>query len=163
MKNIDNTEIWITRDFAVPRALVFEAWSSAEHWKQWYAPSGCSLSHCDMDFKVGGELFACIKTPTGYECWCKGVFLEINKPSKLVYSVINTNAEGHRIDPVSIGMDPEWPGKTIVTVVFTEVDGKTRVTLHQNAPLEVAKRTGAYPSWLSMLDRLERKLLKTVT
>jgi hypothetical protein len=41
-----------------------------------------------------------------------------------------------------------------VTVTFVEQHGRTTMTLQQTAPESVAKRTGAYPSWLEMLDRM---------
>jgi uncharacterized protein YndB with AHSA1/START domain len=30
----------ISRSFAAPRALVFKAWSSADHIKRWFSPKG---------------------------------------------------------------------------------------------------------------------------
>ncbi len=57
------------------------------------------------------------------------------------------------------GMDPEWPSETLVTVTFRALDDqRTEITLHQVAPADVARRTGAYPSWLQMLDRMEAQL-----
>jgi hypothetical protein len=46
----------------------------------------------------------------------------------------------------------------VVTVTFEEEAGKTRLTLRQNVLESVAKRTGAHPGWLQMLDRLEVRL-----
>lgn len=55
-------------------------------------------------------------------------------------------------------MDPDWPAETVVTVTFTEQHGKTSLTLHQTVDKSLAKRTGAYPSWLNMLDNLANLL-----
>jgi uncharacterized protein YndB with AHSA1/START domain len=155
MTTAKRPQIHITREFNAPRELVFNAWTSAEHLKRWYAPTGCELSHCEVDFRKGGALFLCIKAPNGYECWCKGVILEFDKPEKLVYSLQNVNAKGNPVTAADLGMDSEWPTLTVITVTFADVNGKTAIALHQDAPLEVAKRTGAYPSWLSMFDRLD--------
>jgi hypothetical protein len=46
----------------------------------------------------------------------------------------------------------------VVTVTFEDAGGKTRLTLHQTVSEVVAKRTGAHPSWLAMLDRLAEQL-----
>ena len=51
-------------------------------------------------------------------------------------------------------MDPDWPKETIVKVTLSEHQGRTRLTLHQTVSESLAKRTGAYPSWLDMLERL---------
>jgi len=155
MKSAERPQICITREFSAPIEVVFEAWTSPEHLRQWYAPTGCELTHCEADFRKGGALLLCIKAPNGYECWCKGVILDINKPNKLVYSLQNVDAKGNAVQAKDIGMDPEWPVQTTIEVIFTSEDGKTKITLNQNAPLEIAKRTGAYPSWLSMLERLD--------
>ena len=67
-----------------------------------------------------------------------------------------TDEKGIPVKPADIGMDPEWPADTVVTVTFTEVEGKTRITLHQTVDEVVAKRTGAHPSWIQMLERFEK-------
>jgi Activator of Hsp90 ATPase homolog 1-like protein len=41
-----------------------------------------------------------------------------------------------------------------VTATFREQEGKTKLSLHQTVLESTAKRAGAHPSWLSMLDRL---------
>ena len=56
-------------------------------------------------------------------------------------------------------MDPDWPRETTVTVTSTEHAGKTTMTLHQTVAESLAKRTGAYPSWLEMFDRLSETLV----
>jgi uncharacterized protein YndB with AHSA1/START domain len=154
----NDPDILITRHFAAPRALVFQAWGSAAHLRRWYAPSGCDLTACEIDFRPGGHLRLCIRTPQGYECWCRGTYHEINPPDRLVFSLENTDAQGVPLAQGAGGMDPEWPPKTVITVTFTDDGDGTCMTLHQSASERVAKRTGAHPSWLSMFDRLDRLL-----
>jgi hypothetical protein len=55
-------------------------------------------------------------------------------------------------------MDPDWPAETVLTVTFAELAGKTRLTLQQTVLESLAKRTGAHPSWIQMLDRLAEDL-----
>ena len=59
--------------------------------------------------------------------------------------------------PESQGHDAAWPQDTTVCVTFTERAGRTVVTLEQDVSERLAKRTGAHPSWLQMLDRLRRR------
>jgi uncharacterized protein YndB with AHSA1/START domain len=151
-------EILIVRTFAAPPALVFAAWSTAEHLQRWYAPTGCTLAACAVDFRVGGALRLCIRTPDGHECWCSGSYQEIVAPTRLAFSLRNTDAHGVPLLPGSAGMDPEWPTATVVTVTLRAVAGGTELTLRQNASERVAKRTGAHPSWLAMLERLAQDL-----
>jgi uncharacterized protein YndB with AHSA1/START domain len=148
-------EVLITRLLNAPRELVFNAWTDPDHLMQWYAPKGCTLRIISADVREGGSILHCISTPGTHDCWCKAFFLEISEPERIVYTLSSVNEEGDPVEPASVGMDPEWPAETTVTVSFADINGKTQITIHQAVSEKLAKRTGAYPSWLSMLDRLE--------
>ena len=152
-------QVFITRVVNAPRERVFAAWSDAASLGRWYAPSGCTLKVCEVDFSEGGSFRQCIETPSGYACWCKGEYREISAPERIVFTMMSTDAQGNRVEPAVLGMDPEWPGETLVRVTFEALgENQTRLTLHQTAPEAIAKRTGAYAGWLSMLERLEQEL-----
>ncbi len=154
----DDHEILITRVFDAPRELVFKAWADPEHLTRWYAPRGCTVTFRKLEFRLGGTFHSCIRIPNGDECWCTGVYREIIEPERIVFTMAVANANGDSIEPVDAGMDPEWPRETIVTVMFADLGGKTKLTLHQTVLETLAKRTGAYPSWIEMLDRLADSL-----
>lgn len=145
----------INRVFDAPRAMVFQAWTDAEQLLKWFAPQGCSISFKSIDIRPGGEFHSCIRTEDGYECWCKGIYLVVKSPEQLVFSMSNVDQAGNLIDPVTIGMDPDWPSETIVTVTLTDIGGRTKMSLRQTVSESVAQRTGALPSWLDMFNRLE--------
>jgi hypothetical protein len=46
----------------------------------------------------------------------------------------------------------------VVTVTLEEEQGQTRLTLQQTVSEALAKRTGAYPSWLQMFERLDAEI-----
>jgi uncharacterized protein YndB with AHSA1/START domain len=121
---------------------------------QWYAPEGCRVSLCTVDLRPGGIFHHCISTP-GFDCMCSGIYEAIIEPEKIVYRLGFADDQGNRIESVPEVHHPEWPVETTVTVLFEETDGKTTITLHQSVSEALAKETGAYPSWLSMLDKLE--------
>lgn len=147
-------DVEINRIINAPRQLVFDAWTDPDKLAQWYAPYGCTITVKKFELKQGGQFLHCIYTP-GFDCWCMGEFLEVDAPNKLVYTLNNCDEDGNPVTPAVMGKDDDWPMKTTVTVTFTEQDGKTAVYLHQTVDMELAKKTGAYPSWLQMLDRLE--------
>lgn len=153
-------EVHITRVFDTPRELVFQAWADPEQLSRWHAPRGCTIVFSRFDFRPGGMFISCLKTPTNYECLCRGVYQEITAPERIVYTLSFSDEEGNLVEPSARGMDPDWPRETLVTVTFTEHKGKTTLTLHQAVPESLAKKTGAYPSWLEMLDRLAEALVK---
>jgi uncharacterized protein YndB with AHSA1/START domain len=153
-------EVLITRVFNAPRDLVFRAWSESESLKRWYAPQGCSITACTVDFRPGGRFLTCIRTPDGMDCWCAGVYREIVRPERIVCSMHMADEGGNFVEPAKshLAQYPDWPREMVLTLTFEDLGAKTKLTLHQTVSEELAKRTGAYPSWLSMFDRLDREL-----
>lgn len=153
-------QVLIRRVFQAPRERVFAAFTDRRVLEQWFAPHGCTIEFKHLDFRVGRTFHSCIRTPDGYQCWCRGEYQEIKSPEKIVHTMENCNAAGEIIHPADIGMDPAWPPSTLVTLTFEEIDGRTHFTLHQTVSEALAKKTGAHPSWLQMLDRLAERVEK---
>jgi uncharacterized protein YndB with AHSA1/START domain len=151
-------DVLISRVFDAPRELVFRAWTDPVQLPRWYAPNGCSIEFKKLDVRPGGTFHSCIRTPDGHECWCTGVYREVVAPERIVYTLVIADAAGNTVGPADVGMDPDWPRETVLTVTFDDLGGRTRLTLHQTVSETVAKRTGAHPSWLQMLDRLAGEL-----
>lgn len=146
--------VLINHDFDAPRETVFEAWATESHLVSWFAPRGCEVSFRKFDFRVGGEYHSCIHTPDGKECWCKGKYRQIREPELIEFTMVVSDNSMRTVEPVAAGMDPAWPLETVVTVSFADHQGGTRLTLRQTVDEVLAKRTGAYPSWISMFDRM---------
>lgn len=152
-------EILIHRVFNAPVELVWQAWSDPSHLSRWHAPEGCEISFTRFDFRTGGGFHSCISNPAFRECWCVAQYLDIILNSLICYKISIADSTGNLVSSADAGHDPEWPEETIVTLTFTPLaEGKTQLTLHQNTQETLARRTGAYPSWLSMLDRLAETL-----
>lgn len=151
-------EVVITREFDAPRELVFRAWTHPEQLRRWYAPDGCAIHFKRIDVRPGGMFHSCVRTPDGHDCWCTGVYREIVAPERIVYTLTIADEQGNAVGPTDVGMDPNWPRETTVTVTLAERDGRTTLTLRQTVPESLAKRTGAYPSWIQMLNRLADEL-----
>jgi uncharacterized protein YndB with AHSA1/START domain len=150
----------ITRVFDAPRPLVFRAWTDPAQLLRWFAPGGCEIRFTRLEVRQGGTFHSCLRTPNGYECWCKGTYLEIVEPERIVYTLANSDPDGNDVEPTDVGMHRDWPKQTVVTVTFADIGGKTELTLHQTVSESLAKQTGAHPSWLEMLDRLADDLAK---
>jgi uncharacterized protein YndB with AHSA1/START domain len=153
-------QVLITRDFDAPRELVFAAWSDLGHLLSWYSPRGCDIAFRSFEFREGSQFHSCIRTPTGKECWCMGHYRQIIQPELIEFTMVVCNEEKQAIQPVDAGMDSHWPQETVVTVAFADLDGRTRLTLRQTVDDALAKRTGAHPGWVQMLDRLAEQLTK---
>lgn len=109
-------EIVITRDFAAPRALVFEAWSTPEHVRRWYGLRRLTLPVCEMDFRPRGAWrFVLRDTLAGVDHAFSGEYREILPPERIVYT------ERYEAIPGS---------EHVVTILFAERDGRTTLTEH---------------------------------
>ena len=138
-------ELVITRTFDAPRALVFKAWSAAEHMVRWLGPKDYTAPHCTMDFRVGGAYRACIRSAEGKEYWMRGIYREIVAPERIVFT-FSWEEEGER------GLE------NLVTITFAEQGDKTRMTFRQAFFESVSERDSHNGGWTSCFDRLAQFL-----
>src|SRR5271156_4849416 len=76
----------ISRVFAAPREMVFAAWSTAEHLKNWFSPEGCSVPKAEVEFRASGVFAFTMRLPDGEEHEARGHFVEIDAPARLVFA-----------------------------------------------------------------------------
>jgi len=120
-------ELVVSRTYAAPKQLVFDAWSTAERLSQWWGPHGFSAPQCVVEFRPQGKLEILMKGH-GMEHWMRGRFDEIVRGERIVFTV--------RVE----GLDQDI--RTVVT--FAEAAGKT--TDHDGAPDHPAESAdGARP------------------
>ncbi len=131
-------ELVITRVFDAPRSLVFKAWTQPEHMMRWWGPKGYTTPTCEMDVRPGGALRLCMRSSEGTDIWIRGVFREVVEPERLVFTAIDNAEVSH---------------ETVIVVTFEELNGKTRLTMHQTFAKAETSR-GAKEGWNSSLDRL---------
>src|ERR1700750_504791 len=85
-------ELVVTRLFAGPVRLVFDAWTKPELFKLWWAPKsmGTPLASCVMDVRTGGGYPLAFGHDAANAMAFFGKYLEVIPPSRLVW----TNDEG---------------------------------------------------------------------
>ena len=154
MKNLttaDRTserELVVTRTVNGPAHLVFEAWTKPELFKRWWVPKsfGLNLLSCDLDVRVGGKYRLVFAHGESGTMEFYGRYLEVTPHSRLVW----TNEEG----------DGE---EVITTVTFEELDGKTRLVVHDlyasKEALDAAIASGSTGGMSEQLDELDELLL----
>lgn len=153
-------EVFIEETFNASLERVFKAWTDPKKLMKWYAPEGCTIHFKKIEIKTGGRFHSCISNPNYGDCWCVGEYKEVIPNSRIVFTMVNADQNGNPVNPKEVGMDPAWPGETLVTVLFTEDNGKTKLQLRQTVSQELATKTGAYPSWLQMLDNMRAMLVE---
>jgi uncharacterized protein YndB with AHSA1/START domain len=147
-------ELVLTRTFDAPRELVFTAYSSCEHLRNWWGPRSWPMVECTLDFRVGGVWHYCLRGPDeGDESWGRAVYDEIVEPARIAYTDAFSDAEGN--------VNEAMP-RTRSTVEFDELDGSTRLTLRATYPsaedLQQVLDMGMVAGMTETLDRLDEHL-----
>lgn len=73
-----------TRDLYLPRDLVFEAWTQAEHVGQWYAPDGCPVTSVVVEPRERGRFELAWTDPAGVPVREAGEFERFSRPEGFV-------------------------------------------------------------------------------
>jgi uncharacterized protein YndB with AHSA1/START domain len=145
--NIERTsdrELVITRTVNGPARFVYEAWTKAELFKQWWVPKSApmTLVSCEMDVRVGGSYRLEFSFGGPEAMAFHGKYLEVIPNSRIVW----TNEEAGE-------------GGQISTVTFEEKDGKTVVAMHELFPtkeaLDTAMAEGSLSGTPETFDQLD--------
>jgi uncharacterized protein (TIGR03086 family) len=117
-----DTEILITRHFAAPRPLVWDALTTPRHLLRWWGPDFCPLVACTIDLQPGGAWrYECRDADGNNYAW-HGVYREIVVPERIVSTEV---FEGF----------PD--AESVNTMTLTERDGLTTLqTLVRHTSVE---------------------------
>lgn len=145
-------EIYITRQYDAPVAVVWDAWTKAEQVKQWWGPRGFTITTHSKDLKPGGIWHYTMHGPDGVDYPCKTLYHEVEERAKLVYD--------H-------GGYDDRPPLFRVSVVFSEAEGKTTMEMSMACPSadeaaatrKIIKDANGNSTW----DRLAEYLSETQT
>jgi uncharacterized protein YndB with AHSA1/START domain len=109
-----DTEILMVREFDAPRELVFQAYTTPELVKRWWAGKRGKVTVAEIDLRVGGKWRYAMVADGGFEVAFHGEYQEIVPNEKLVNTEIFEGA-------------PE-AGAAVVTCTFEALeDGRTRL------------------------------------
>ncbi len=132
---LPDDQLTIIRTVNAPRELVFDVWSKAEHIAKWWGPKGAALDVVKFDFAYNGMLLYRMQHPSGMDMWAKFVYREIISPEKMVFVSSFSDADGGTTGNPWL---PVWPLEILNVLTFTEVDGKTTLTL-RGGPLNATE------------------------
>jgi uncharacterized protein YndB with AHSA1/START domain len=136
----------ITRIFDAPRSLVFKAWTDSDHIARWWGPRGFKSDVIKNDLRPGGAYRIHMLGPDG-DHWTQGVYREVVPPERLVMVGSWADAQGNPTRP-----------ETTLTLLFEDVGGKTKLTLHNAIFESVTARDLHNGGWNSSLDCLAEYL-----
>ncbi len=148
----------ITRTFDAPIARVWKAWTDPAMLAKWWGPKGFTAPVVTMDFRVGGKYHFCMRSADGQDFWSTGTYKEIVPLRKIVCSDSFADADGNVVPASYYGMKEDIPEELLITVEFTEENGKTTMTLtHLGLPLGEMSEM-ASTGWSEFFDKLVEAL-----
>ena len=144
MTNTADREIVSARVYAVPRELVWKAWTDPKHVARWWGPKGFTNTIHEMDVRPGRVWRLIMHGPDGTDYKNEIVFIEVVKPERLVYDHVS----GPRFH---------------VTATFADEGGKTKLTIRMMFPTaeerdNTIKKFGAVEGLNQTLRRLGEHL-----
>jgi uncharacterized protein YndB with AHSA1/START domain len=148
--------------FDAPQEVMFEAYSDAEHLKQWWGPRGWEIPYCKVDFKPGGVWHYCMKCVDknqgnffGMESWGKAIYKNIISPKRIDYTDWFSDKDAN--------VNPDMPS-TEISVELIPMGEKTklvsRATYATPAGLKMVMDMGMMEGISQTWDRLDEHLAK---
>jgi uncharacterized protein YndB with AHSA1/START domain len=155
----------ISRVFAAPRELVWQAWTERQRLMRWFGPKGFTMPAAKLDFRPGGMFHYCLCGPDGNEMWGKSVYREIVALERIIWMNSFSDEDGGLTrHPLA----PTWPLEMLSTATFVETDGQTKINfawLPLN-PTDEERQTFDYAydgmahGWSGTFERLDEYLAK---
>lgn len=120
---------------------VFQAWTQAEHLREWWGPPGVICESVEIDLRIGGEYRIENRLPDGTRLWISGTFLIIDPPHRIVYTW---------------STDDRSPSQELVSVEFQACSAGTLLSLlHERIPNNALRENHAR-GWEGCLAGLRR-------
>ena len=85
-------ELVLTRLIDVPREKLWRCWTEPKLMLQWFTPAPWKTIHAETDVRPGGSSYVVMQGPDGTEMPNRGVYLEVIKNERLVFTDAYTSA-----------------------------------------------------------------------
>jgi uncharacterized protein YndB with AHSA1/START domain len=77
-------DLVLEREIDVPVELVWRAWTTPKHLREWFAPRPWTITACDLDLRPGGELNFTMRSPDGQHYPNTLCYLEVKPFERLI-------------------------------------------------------------------------------
>lgn len=148
----DGRDLILTRIIDAPREKVFRAWTEPSLLKQWFAPAPFTTPTVETEVRPGGTSLIVMKGPDGKEFPNRGVYLEVVKNERLVFT-----------DAFSKAWDPSDKPFMTVVLTFEDLGGNTQYTARvrhwSDADRETHEKMGFHQGWPMCTEQLAALVL----
>jgi uncharacterized protein YndB with AHSA1/START domain len=141
-------ELVLTRVIDAPREKLFRCWTEPKLMVQWFTPPPWKTVHAETDVRAGGSSYIVMQGPDGAEMPNRGVYLEVVKNEKLVFTDAYTKAWEPSAKPFFTGI-----------LTFEDLgNGKTRYTARvvhwTKEDCEAHAKMGFHEGWGVATDQM---------
>lgn len=147
-------QILITREFDAPKSLVFEAYTTPDLVRRWWHANRGEVTLVEIDLRVGGKWRYVMAANNGSEVGFHGEYREVVAGERIV------SREVYEGLPEGVSEDD---AATVNTATFTEVDGRTTLTILVQAKSKISRdaiiESGMEDGLKDALDLLEQVAL----
>jgi uncharacterized protein YndB with AHSA1/START domain len=140
----DPDSIRLERTVSARAESVFDAWLRPEVLRRWWqAGADWETPVAEVDPRVGGRLRLVMRSPDGEEFGGSGEYLELERPTRLVFTWTWDRQEGHEETQV-------------IEVDFDQrADGTTQVVVTNRGLPDEESRQSHRQGWEASLDHLD--------
>lgn len=146
-------ELTLTRIIDATPDKLFRAWTEPDLIVQWFTPPPYKTIAAEVDLRAGGSSLVVMQAPDGTEIPNRGIYLEVVKNERLVFTDAYTSAWVPSEKPFMTGI-----------LTFEEYEGKTKYTarvMHWTvADREAHEKMGFHEGWGIATDQLEALVAK---
>lgn len=148
-----NRDLVLTRLIDAPREKLFRAWTEPALLMQWFAPLPYTTPRAELDVRPGGASLVVMRGPDGVELPNQGVYLEVVRNERLVFT-----------DAFTAAWEPSQKPFMTVILTFQDEGGKTRYTARVRhwtvADRETHEKMGFHEGWGRCADQLAALVAK---
>lgn len=146
-ESIADRELSLTRLIKAPRQNVYRAWTEPALICRWFTPPPWKTIHAEIDLRPGGSSLIVMQGPDGTEMPNRGIYLDVVKNSRLVFT-----------DAFVRAWEPSTKAFMVGTLTFEDEAGGTRYTArvqHWSAEDRKAHEAmGFHTGWNIATDQL---------
>ena len=143
----EGRDLILTRVINASPEKIFNAWTDPALLKQWFAPLPWTASKVETDVRVGGSSLIVMRSPEGKDFPGHGVYLEVVKSQRLVFTDAFTKA-----------WEPSDKPFMVVVLTFEAEGEKTHYTARVQhwsiADREAHEKMGFHQGWVTCAEQL---------
>jgi uncharacterized protein YndB with AHSA1/START domain len=123
-------DLVVARVFDAPIERLWNAWTDPEDVRRWWGPEGFTCPVAEMDVREGGTSLVAMRSPEHGQHYSTWRYRTVAPLERLAFVHNLADADGNAVDPVAMGMPPDFPREQLQEVTFRSLGvGVTELTV----------------------------------